>query len=139
MHKWIDVDGITHYSDAPPRSDLFEITRIDTGIRKNTVSKGDYYSIANQWARMQRERRERDRIKLEQERLRAARQPTRTEVVYVEKPESGIRYVSVYPRTRYLRHSHYRSYHKRGSRLRYSRHRAHRNDRASIGYFKHVE
>lgn len=81
VHKWVDADGITHYSDDPPAADAAQATSIEVpaaGARA-THPQDDYYSIANQWQRMHRERLERDKIALEKARVRAAREQSRRE------------------------------------------------------------
>lgn len=147
VHKWVDSDGITHYSDEVPVSAQTAVTRIE--LRKAPAATGDTvsgeYSIANQWRRLHQERIERDKLALEKARQKA--QPRQaTEVVYVEQPQET-RYVVPYPRSRFRQHGRYRSHYKHG------RHQARGNkkrfqgvqragmqlDRSSLGYFKHVQ
>jgi hypothetical protein len=63
VHKWIDEKGITHYSDEAPVSETSEMTQIELPrtTQATAGAHGDYYSIANQWERMLRERLERAR------------------------------------------------------------------------------
>ncbi|TNF89351.1 MAG: DUF4124 domain-containing protein [Gammaproteobacteria bacterium] len=142
VHKWVDANGVTHYSDAPPPKAETAVTQIEVEARSPVDNKGDYYSITNQWARMNRERIEREKIKLEQARLKAAQQPARTEVVYVEQPPEDTRYIGVYHVPRHLKRGHYRSHYKRGRHRHYARHKPRhsrmRNTRASLGSFKYV-
>ncbi len=89
VHKWVDADGVTHYSDEPPAADAAEAISIEVPASASRANRAqnDYYSIANQWQRMHRERLERDKIALEKARVRAAREESereaRTETRYV--------------------------------------------------------
>ena len=143
VHKWIDANGITHYSDAPPPAAAISVTQIDMTVEEPADGKDDYHSIANQWARMHRERLERERIKLEQERLKASRQAVKTEVVYVEKPATSSRHARVYAFPGYRGFKHYRSHYRHGRHHRYTRHKPGNKvaptRRASLGFYKHVE
>lgn len=101
IHKWVDAQGVTHYSDTVP-------THIETGVTQLDISTGDtartalrvrpdhYYSIANQWQRMNQERLRRQQLELQ----RAALSVERNRIVqaadnYVEP--STTRYVVAYP------------------------------------------
>jgi hypothetical protein len=72
VHTWLDSDGVRHFADsAPPEaeSDASLIEFEDAPVPA-ADSTGDYYSIANQWARL-REERDIDRAQaLDRERLR---------------------------------------------------------------------
>jgi hypothetical protein len=74
VHKWVDEKGITHYSDAAPVADTSEMTQIELPrtTQATAGAQDGYYSIANQWERMLRERLERAKLKLEHGRLKAA-------------------------------------------------------------------
>lgn len=76
IHKWVDADGVTHYSDAPPAGRETEATGIELPAAASRVAEpqNDYYSIDRQWQRMRQERLERDRIALEKARIEAVRQ-----------------------------------------------------------------
>ncbi len=134
IHKWVDADGITHYSDEPPPTAATPVTLIDVEQRRGIDTRGDYYSIANQWARMHRERIERDRIRLEQDRVKATQAP-RTEVVYVEKPAAETRYVGIYKRKWHRRHGHQRKRYRHGQPAGYGA-QAPENGKASLFHFK---
>ena len=83
VHKWVDADGVTHYSDEAPDAGATEVSLVEVtvGYTPPADIEDDYYSIANQWKRMQAERLAMAKIKLEREQLKAKSQP---EVVYVE-------------------------------------------------------
>ena len=95
VHKWVDANGITHYSDTPPEITPVQLTQIEVPDVVVTADKttSDYYSIANQWQRLHRERLERDRLALERAKQEVARQPPEPEVVYVERPYETSRQV----------------------------------------------
>jgi len=144
VHKWIDANGVTHYSDKAPPEVQTPVTRIDLPPSAKADSNNDYHSITNQWARMHRERLERERIELEQARLRAEQQPVKAEVVYVERPDTGTSFVGVYPVYRYLRHGHhYRPPYKHGykhpRRKQRVGHGVTRSERHHLGFYKHVQ
>lgn len=146
VHKWVDADGVTHYSDELPSAAQTAVTRIELPESppvKGNSSSGEH-SIANQWRRMLQERIEREKLALERARLKAQQEPT-TEIVYVEQPRESWYYLS-YPGKRYRksRHGHYRSHYKHGRPARHSsknRQRKHRGTRrsGSLGYYKHIQ
>lgn len=143
VHKWIDADGVTHYSDAAPISDETPVTLIDVGasatVNKDTeATKENYYSIAKQWQRMHRERLERARLNLEKARLKATQTPAEPRVVYVNEPEQK-RYVTAYPGFFHRKPGHHRL-HRKFKRHYGGGHRKHyRNSRVGLGSFPHVE
>ena len=66
IHKWIDADGVTHYSDEPPTGSVTEPVQIDLPSPPGIANRAgnDYYSIANQWRRMHRERIDLERARV---------------------------------------------------------------------------
>ena len=100
IHKWVDADGVTHYSDEPPTGDVTGLEQIDLPTPAIAAHRraSDYYSIANQWRRMHRER-------IELERARAARAGETAgasrggDTIVVQLPESRPS-VTVLPRHR---------------------------------------
>jgi hypothetical protein len=101
VHKWVDEKGITHYSDEAPVTGTSEMIQIEPP--GTTGAQGDYYSIANQWDRMLRERLERAKLKLEYDRLKAAKREDKPDKIYVQEPDET-RYVTFY--------NGYRRYHR---------------------------
>lgn len=100
IHKWVDDDGITHYSDTPPGAPAIEFERIDLpDTAASTVKRADdYYSIANQWQRMHRERIERERARAERaESVDTAARDGNTIVIQVLETRSP---VAILPRHR---------------------------------------
>lgn len=72
VYSWTDTEGVTHYSETPPadRSDstLLELEPVPVVA---SPAADDYYSVANQAARMEARRLEQERQRAEIQRLRA--------------------------------------------------------------------
>lgn len=113
VYKWVDAEGVTHYSDAPP--DAIETTLIDVpepGPKRaadDTQTDSDYYSITRQWERMNRERLEREKLEVERARIRAQQKAAAPRTVYV--PETGDdRYIPIYVGYGYRKHYRHKRY-----------------------------
>ena len=108
IHKWVDDRGVTHYSDEPPPQPASPVTLLQIETGENTPRDGaasasdHYYSIANQWQRMQRESELRQQRELQRAELK--RQQRATVPEYREVRET--RYVAAYPRRYHRRHGH---------------------------------
>lgn len=66
VHKWVDADGVTHYSDEPPPATVTGLEQIElpaTPPRAADENADRYYSISSQWQRMRRERIELERAR----------------------------------------------------------------------------
>lgn len=87
VHKWIDADGVTHYSDKAPGPAVTDVSMIDvpSGNSDKTDVKNGYYSIKNQWQRVHKERLEQQKLELERDRQKAVLQSTTPPVVYVDE------------------------------------------------------
>ena len=113
VHKWIDEQGVTHYSDEAPEA--IETTLIDlpdpVAAAPGEDGSEDYYSISKQWERMNRERLEREKIQLEKAKIDAARRPPPQPVVYVQDSDDE-RYIPVYRDFRYRKHRGYRGHYR---------------------------
>lgn len=109
IHKWVDEKGVTHYSDEPPATQTTEGTQIELPQTAPAAdaSAENYYSIANQWARMNQERLEREKLRLQANRVRATSKPAVTNV-YVKERREGYGIV-----WRGIHRKHHRK-HKRG-------------------------
>jgi hypothetical protein len=81
INKWVGADGVTHYSDEAPGADATDVTSVEVAVShaQRVNVEDDYYSVANQWKRMQAERLAMAKIKLEKARLEAQSKP---DVVY---------------------------------------------------------
>lgn len=96
-HKWVDENGVTHYSDEVPNHSASEVRLIELPVThsKTVDVEKDYYSISNQWMRVHEERIAREKIKLEKAKVKASQRPAEPSIVYVNEPED--RYVVGYP------------------------------------------
>lgn len=89
VHKWVDADGVTHYSDAPPAGSVTDFEQIElpaSPARDAARVDDDYYSIANQWRRMHRERVELERARVERSNDAASRGG---DTIVIQAPESS--------------------------------------------------
>ena len=112
VHKWIDEQGVTHYSDEAPEA--IETTLIDLPDPVVAVSGGeneDYYSISKQWERMNRERLEREKLALEKARIEAVLHPPATTTVYV-RDDGEDRIIPVYHDFRFRKTRGHRRHHR---------------------------
>ncbi|MEX2482608.1 MAG: DUF4124 domain-containing protein [Gammaproteobacteria bacterium] len=84
VHTWVDADGVTHFSDQAPATEM-PAEVFDIAVTQPTDAAADYYSIANQWARLRAERDAADARALVRQRLRteaaAAAAPPAVEVI----------------------------------------------------------
>jgi len=91
VHKWVDAQGVTHYSDQLPENISNTVKQIDLSNTyantDRTDYQDDYYSITNQWARMREERIERKRLQLEKTKHKASLQPVVPQIVYINQAE----------------------------------------------------
>lgn len=121
IHKWVDDKGITHYSDSAPPDDNSQSTQIELPEVQPTDGKTEenYYSIANQWARMHQERLEREKLRVQAEQARAQQKPSVTNVYVEENDRDG--YALVYHKPHYKkRHrKHKKRAHNPGYTYRY--------------------
>ena len=117
IHKWIDERGITHYSDEAPQSPGVTVTRLEISTHGSagpvpSQTPGDYYSIANQWQRMQQERLQQQRLELQRVAASIARQ-TEAEPVRDRDDSRATRYVVAYPYPLHRRHGHHYKHRRR--------------------------
>jgi hypothetical protein len=73
IFKWVDAEGVTHFSDARPAVGTTPIVAEPVNIRQDYTESNpaeDYYSIVNQSKRMQAQRAEKDALALQKEQLR---------------------------------------------------------------------
>ena len=137
IHKWVDDKGVTHYSDAAPSAPVTSITQleINTGNITRTslpTTSDQYYSIANQWQRLQQERLQQQQLELQRAAINVNRsvEPTRAEDSY--EPHTT-RYLVAYPARKYRRHG-YPKYHARPRRDHGNTQQSHRNRIRSNGF-----
>ncbi len=120
IHKWVDDKGVTHYSDAAPSSPLTSATRLEISTGNTTraalsTTSNQYYSIANQWQRLQQERLQQQQLELQRAAINVNRsvEPKRAE----DSDESHTaRYLVAYPARNHRRHGYpkYRPRSRRG-------------------------
>lgn len=75
VYTWVDDDGVTHYSDTPPSKGSPGAGEVETvampgGFPEVAEVTDNYYSIVNQWQRIQEERARKEELDLERRRLR---------------------------------------------------------------------
>jgi len=89
VNKWVDADGVTHYSDEAPVAGAIEVTLVEVpaSYSEPVNVEDDYYSIANQWKRIQAERLAMAKIKLAKAQLQVKSKP---DVVYVDNYERRV-------------------------------------------------
>jgi hypothetical protein len=117
IHKWVDARGVTHYSDQPPAATTIPTTQLDIDTSRdsadNSTGNSDhYYSIANQWQRMNQEGLQRRQLELQRAAISAAFEARYQPAPQQAETESK-RYVAVYPK-RWHRKRGYRSGHHGG-------------------------
>jgi hypothetical protein len=125
VHKWVDAQGVTHYSDQLPEDTSKAVKQIDvSNVYSNSDStdyQEDYYSVTNQWARMREERLERKQLQLEKAKQKAAQQPVVPQVVYLNQAEEERPGNVYYPA--YFGHRGYRyGHHKQKNRYAGKKH-----------------
>ena len=119
VHKWIDADGVTHYSDTAPESSTTQVSVIDIPERDlvRTDVDANFYSIRNQWQRLYKERLQKQKLELEKARQKAASEAATPQVVYIKESHQK-QYAIGYPGSfhrRYGRNRFYKRYkHQRG-------------------------
>lgn len=105
VYSWTDADGVTHFSETPPGQAGIESTvrELEAAPAVTLPSADDYYSVANQAARMEarrleqaRQRAEILRAEAEARRADAEAEAARREETATE-PEAGTRYLPLYP------------------------------------------
>ena len=137
VHKWVDDRGVTHYSDAAPGSAETRVIEldIDTGNSSSSAAseKSDhYYSIANQWQRIQQERLQQQQLELQKIALTATRTTDPGRANYDDEKRTT-RYIAAYPAKLHRRHG-YRKRHQRTHRS-YTHTRQSNPQPASLGSF----
>jgi hypothetical protein len=148
VHKWVDAKGATHYSDEAPTSATAVVTLIKVPTTRSATADAanDYYSIANQWQRLHKERLEREKIKLAKAKQKSTQQQAPPRYVYIKEPKET-RYVAAFPGFSHYKYGH-RRMHKRfhhfygsggNNRLRGHRRTGLRRQQISLGSYRHVE
>jgi len=110
IYKWVDQNGATHYSDHAPDLPVNAVTRIDIDEQGRAVdplknTSENFYSIANQWQRVNQERLQRQQLELQRAAARAATRVETPTVRHEYDPRAG-RVVVVDSRRAYRRHGY---------------------------------
>lgn len=97
IHKWVDQNGVTHYSDKAPYCTAVEVKLIELPATHNSRQgiENDYYSISNQWMRVHGERIVREQIKLEKAKVKASQHTNEPSFIYINEPKDY--YAASYP------------------------------------------
>ena len=137
VHKWVDDRGVTHYSDAAPDAVETSVVQLEisTGSRSTNAaseSLDHYYSIANQWQRIQQERLQQQQLELQKIALTATRTTDPGRANYDDEKRTT-RYIAAYPAKLHRRHG-YRKRHQRTHRS-YTHTRQSNPQPASLGSF----
>ncbi|MEM7401686.1 MAG: DUF4124 domain-containing protein [Pseudomonadota bacterium] len=99
VHKWVDENGVTHYSDQAPEHYVAQVDEIKISNNySQSNAQDDYYSVSNQWARMHAERVARKKLQLEKAKLKQSQSEVTPQVVYFNQDEdsSGQGYYPVF-------------------------------------------
>ncbi len=102
-YTWVDENGTTHFSEAPPHDKTISAEGINLLPAPSTgnIAGDDFYSVANQADRMERTRLENE--KLIAERLQAeaeakkARAEATQQIQYQQNTQDDTRYYPAYP------------------------------------------
>lgn len=86
VYRWIDAGGITHFSETPPVDTAATVQVLELPPPPPYNPDDDYYSVANQAARMEAARLERDRVHAEQLRAEAALRQAQAAAEPVQPP-----------------------------------------------------
>lgn len=105
VYSWTDTHGVTHFSETPPADAGIESTvrELEPAPAVTLPGADDYYSVANQAARMEARRLEQERLRAEilraeaeARRAEAEAEAARREETAAE-PEATTRYLPLYP------------------------------------------
>lgn len=139
VHKWVDADGVTHYSDQAPEPSTTQVTMIEVAETRSVKGNNDFYSIVNQWQRMHKERIEYEKLKLEQAKQKAAQQSATPQIVYINEPPAR-QVTYAYPGAH--NRNHYYKGHRHNSGYRHYRGKSPiglHAGRLKLGSFKNIQ
>jgi len=111
VYTWIDAQGTTHFSEAPPVTEeigvqLIEVLPASGAGPANTADDDGFYSVVNQAERMQTRRLENEKLVAERKQAEAKASKARAEAQaalqgsYYEEPVTYYSGYSYYPRYR---------------------------------------
>lgn len=97
IHKWVDENGVTHYSDQAPDENFKHVDQLDvTDVYQSSNAEDDYYSASKQWERAHAQRVARKQLQIEKAKLKQAKAQVTPQVVYVQQ-ENDTRRKVYYP------------------------------------------
>ncbi len=101
VHKWVDENGVTHYSDEMPLDVVEEVEQITIPVSyaSKIDAQNDYYSIANQWMRVHEQRIALEKIKLEKAKQKAESRAQESPFIVVNEVDQGGVFI---PRRRFV-------------------------------------
>ena len=102
-YTWVDENGTTHFSEAPPHDEAIRAEEIELLPAPSTgnIAGDDFYSVANQADRMERKRLENEkliaeRLQAEAEARKASAEATQ-QTRYQQNIQDDTRYYPAYP------------------------------------------
>jgi len=104
-YTWVDENGTTHFSEAPPNSEAISAEQINLlpAPSAGKIVGNDFYSVANQADRMERTRLENEKLTAERLQADAEAKKARAEAraiqqtPYQQDTQEDTRYYSAYP------------------------------------------
>lgn len=116
VYKWADVDGVTHYSEVPPESELASMEILEMTVATPAeADTPDYQSILDVANSLEASRLERERLRIEKTKLRLQEEQTRNPDPERKRVENTYP-VATYYYPRVLRHHRKKPYGDRHSR-----------------------
>lgn len=112
VYKWAGPDGVTHYSESPPESDLAGLEMLNLAVAESaSPTVADYQSVLDVASSIEASRLERERVRLEREKLALQdRQQRLAQQQYDERYTGTNVYYTPYSRYRHHRKPYPHSY-----------------------------
>ncbi len=128
FYKWVDAEGVTHYSQIQPKQAVDHIVLDIAEDNARLTPENDYYSVQNQLDRLQT-RRARERA--EKQRIGQAEsvKVTSPDVIYIQASEPVNRYYLPVHYSRYLPYGYNENHHQYKHQSSYSAARATTSDK----------
>jgi len=88
VHKWVDEEGVTHYSDKKSASDETEVNKIEVPKADTVKTESEEINtrIKDQLQQMEQDRKEAERIRQEEKKARAIEESLQREALIPEEP-----------------------------------------------------
>lgn len=120
LYKWVDAQGVTHYSESLPNPTIDHVAFEFTEDYQVPNAKDDYYSIQNQLKRLQDRRAERRAEKQQAAKEKESMRQS-PEIIYVLSSEPERRYFAPTYYPNYYTHGYNKHYAKRHSKPKHQR------------------